>query len=229
MTKTEFIAAIAPLAVQNMNRSKVPASLTIAQSALESAWGTSGLTVRANNLFGIKGMGPAGSVTMQTTEYVNGKPVKVSADFRSYNSWEESISDHTKLLENGVSWNRNLYSKIIGATGRTAALEIAASGYATDPNYATKLIDIMDMFNLYQYDHGIKEVDEMSDEDKKKLADLEKRLAVMESRAVMDIPVWAESAVKEAVSAGVLDTPNGGSYDFYRLLTILNRAGLLKK
>ncbi|MNO08104.1 hypothetical protein D3C81_2305940 [compost metagenome] len=49
----------------------------------------------------------------------------------------------------------------------------------------------------------------------------------MESRAAVSIPAWAEPAVQAAVAAGLLDTPSGGSYDFYRLLTVLNRAGLL--
>lgn len=235
MTKTEFIAIIAPLAIQSMQQSKVPASLTISQAALESAWGNSGLTVKANNLFGIKGSGPAGSITAQTTEYVNGKAVKVNAAFRAYNQWGESISDHTEILVKGVSWNRDLYRKVIGASGKTAAKEIASAGYATDPNYAQKLIRIMDAYNLYQYDLN-KEEDEMSAEDKKRLVELEtelkelrERMSIMESRAAMSIPTWAESAVKTAISAGLLDTPDGGSYDFYRVLTILDRGGLLKK
>lgn len=53
------------------------------------------------------------------------------------------------------------------------------------------------------------------------------RLAIIEGRAVMNVPAWAEPAVQAAVAAGLLDTPEGGSYDFYRLLTVLNRAGLL--
>ncbi|MDQ0194972.1 glycoside hydrolase family 73 protein [Paenibacillus wynnii] len=243
MTKAEFIATITPLAIQSMQRSKVPASLIIAQGALESAWGNSGLTVKANNLFGIKGSGSAGSVTAQTTEYVKGKAVKVNAAFRAYNHWGESISDHSEILVKGVSWNRNLYSKVIGATGKIAAREVAAAGYATDPNYAAKLIDIMDMYNLYQYDNQLEGEDEMSAEDKKELADLkaelqemrqaliklEQHMSLMESRSAMSIPSWAEPAVKAALSAGLLGTPEGGSYDFYRTLTVLNRAGLLVK
>ncbi|MNJ49688.1 glucosaminidase domain-containing protein [Paenibacillus bouchesdurhonensis] len=71
MKDSDFIAKIAAYAVADMQDTFIPASLTIAQAALESAWGASGLTSKANNLFGIKGTGPAGSVTMPTTEYVN--------------------------------------------------------------------------------------------------------------------------------------------------------------
>jgi len=265
MTQAEFIAKIAPLAVQDMHRSRIPASLTISQAALESGWGASGLTEKANNLFGIKGRGPAGSITIQTIEYVSGKAVKVNAAFRAYHHWGESIADHSEVIVNGVSWNRNLYSKVIGASGKKAAEEIAAAGYATDPHYASKLIGIMDAYNLYQYDEGVEEEEEeMSAEDKKKLVGLEAelkvlrdavagltnskdtlktgiqqqgqaiikvsdRLTVIEGRTAMDIPAWAVSAVNAAHAAGLLDTPAGGSYDFYRLLTVLYRAGLLAR
>ncbi|MNI65653.1 Exo-glucosaminidase LytG precursor [compost metagenome] len=189
--------------------------------------------------------------------------MQVTAAFRAYNDWGESIADHSALIVGGVSWNRDLYSGAIGVgvDGQTAARAIAAAGYATDPNYAAKLIKIMDTYNLYQYDE-IKEDDEMSAEDKQKLASLETelkelrvllagltvsrdtlktgvqeqgqtiknvtdRLTVIEGKSVMNVPAWAEPAVKAAVAAGLLDTPNGASYDFYRLLTVLNRAGLL--
>ncbi|MGG4346430.1 glucosaminidase domain-containing protein [Paenibacillus lautus] len=165
MTKTEFIKKIGAYAVSDMAQTKIPASLTIAQAALESAWGISGLTIKGNNLFGIKGKGPAGSCTMQTTEYKNGKPIKVDAAFRAYNNWGESIADHTKLILGGVSWDRDKYKKVIGVDGKTAAREIQKAGYATDPKYADKLIALMDEFNLYQYDvvKGAPNVDKNSD------------------------------------------------------------------
>ncbi|WP_410769566.1 glycoside hydrolase family 73 protein [Fontibacillus sp. BL9] len=154
MTRAEFIAKIAPFAVADMQKTNIAASLTIAQAALESAWGGSGLTARANNLFGIKGKGTTGSCTMPTTEYVKGKPIKVNAAFRAYRNWGESISDHSELILKGVSWNRNLYRGVIGKRGADAARAIAAAGYATDPKYAEKLISIMNEWNLYKYDES---------------------------------------------------------------------------
>lgn len=150
--KLAFVKKIAVFAIADMKNTFIPSSLIIAQAALESAWGTSGLTKKGNNLFGIKGKGPAGSCTMPTTEYVNGKAVKVNAAFRAYNNWGESIADHTKLILGGVSWDRNKYKRVIGVDGKTAAREIQKAGYATDPKYADKLIAIMDEYNLYQYD-----------------------------------------------------------------------------
>lgn len=89
MTQQEFIAKIASAAVADMRRTRVPASLTIAQAILESNSGACGLTVKANNFFGIKGTGPAGSVALPTTEYVNSQPIKTTANFRKYNNWNE--------------------------------------------------------------------------------------------------------------------------------------------
>lgn len=168
MTRKEFISKLAPLAVADMKRTGVPASLTIAQGILESADGNSGLTIRANNLFGIKGIGPAGSLTMPTKEFSGGKWITINAPFRKYNNWGESVADHSALLVSGVSWNRNLYKGVLGVDGRTAARSVAVAGYATDPNYADKLLSLMDTWNLYQYD--IKEEEnEMSPEDANKI------------------------------------------------------------
>jgi hypothetical protein len=150
--KSEFIEKISKFAILDSKATGVPASLTIAQAALESSWGCSGLTKKANNLFGIKGKGPAGSVIMKTTEYVNGKAIQVDAAFRAYNDWGESIADHSKLIVEGVSWNKKLYHGCLNVDGKTAAKEIAKAGYATDPNYAEKLIQIMDTYDLCQYD-----------------------------------------------------------------------------
>lgn len=262
MTPQQFIARIAPYAVATKNRTGISAALIIAQAALESAWGGSQLAVRANNLFGVKGRGSAGSVTMPTTEFVNGRPVTVNAAFRAYRNWGESVDDHAALLTGGVSWNPGLYRGAVGVDGRTAARAVAAAGYATDPGYAAKLIGLMDAYNLHQYDSQGEGEDEMAAEDRQRLAALEAelrqlqnalagldnsrnvlknglteqgngiknaldRLSVLEGKDVMTVPAWAQAAVQAAAAAGILDTPEGGSYDFYRMITVLHRAGLL--
>lgn len=73
MTQLEFISKVAPAAVEDMRKHRVPASLTIAQAILESGWGTSELATKANNLFGIKGTGPAGTYRKVSPEYVDNK------------------------------------------------------------------------------------------------------------------------------------------------------------
>ncbi|MGN7472315.1 glycoside hydrolase family 73 protein [Brevibacillus sp. SAFN-007a] len=152
MTQQEFIAKIAPAAVADMKKTRVPASLTIAQAILESNWGKSSLTVKANNLFGIKGIGPAGSVQMPTTEYVNGSQVKTNANFRVYNSWAESIADHSALILNGTRDKPTRYHGVLGADYKTACQMIKEGGYATDPAYPQKLINLIETYALHQYD-----------------------------------------------------------------------------
>lgn len=227
MTRAEFIRKLAPYAIADMCITKVPASLTIAQGCLESADGNSGLAVQANNLFGIKGIGPAGSVTMPTQEYSGGKWITVNAKFRKYNDWGESVADHSALLMNGVSWDRNKYKKVLGSDGRTAAHEIAAAGYATDPNYASKLIGIMDAWNLYQYDIQAKEEQPMTAEEKKAFEELKAtvqqqaaRIKELEDLRNIPAPDWAKEAAEYYYPH--MD-PKTGSWDFWRALTIQYR------
>ncbi|WP_136603675.1 glycoside hydrolase family 73 protein [Paenibacillus dokdonensis] len=238
MNKTNFISTIFPCAVSDMQRTGIPASLTIAQAILESSWGTSGLAQQANNLFGIKGKGPAGSVDMPTTEYVKGKPVKVNASFRKYHSWTESVADHSELLLKGTRDNPTRYHGVLHADYKTAAKEIGKGGYATDPEYPAKLIAIMKTYNLTQYDTTDKY---KGDGDSMQVAELQQQLQVMQKRVddlegqmsrltvkdQMQTPAWAESAVQSATSAGLIDTPVLGSYDFYRMLAVLQRLKLL--
>ncbi len=144
-----FINQIGPLAELDMQKTGVLASLTIAQAILESGWGESELTLKANNLFGIKASASwkGATYTRETREYVNNEPYTVTADFKSYNSWNESISDHSALLQNAR------YSKVLEATNyKVACEEVYKAGYATDPNYPTKLIKLIEQYHLHQYD-----------------------------------------------------------------------------
>lgn len=152
MTQQEFIARIAPAAVADMKKTRVPASLTIAQAILESNWGKSGLTINANNLFGIKGTGTAGSVNMPTTEYVGSTPIRTSAKFRKYNNWAESIADHSKLILNGTKDKPTRYHGVLGADYKTACYAVWKGGYATDPDYPGKLVSLIERYELHQYD-----------------------------------------------------------------------------
>lgn len=166
LDKNGFIQKIAPLAAANSKESGIPASLTIAQAILESNWGTSRLAVQGNNLFGLKGTGPAGSLILPTTEYRSGKAVVVNAAFRKYRSWAESITDHARLL------SAPRYAGAIGKTGPEAARAVAAAGYATDPQYANKLIQLMNTYSLTQYD-TTKGDEPMTAEEKKQFAALQ--------------------------------------------------------
>ncbi|TCZ75336.1 mannosyl-glycoprotein endo-beta-N-acetylglucosamidase [Paenibacillus albiflavus] len=152
MNQSNFISLIAQAAVNDMKKTKVPASLTIAQAALESGWGDSSLTRLANNLFGIKGNGPAGSRTFPTKEFINGQWITVDAAFRVYNAWSESIADHSALVLNGTRDKPTRYHGVLGADYKTACQEIWKGGYATDPKYPQKLIDLIETHQLYKFD-----------------------------------------------------------------------------
>lgn len=151
--RLNFIQKVAPIAESEQRENHVLASITIAQAALESDWGQSELSQKYNNLFGVKGTG-TNSVMMTTKEYVNGQWITVKASFTVYPSWAASIAAHTKLLVNGLEGDQNHYQRVVNAGNyEEAAEELQANGYATDPNYAQKLIAIIQKYKLYQYDH----------------------------------------------------------------------------
>ncbi len=143
-----FISLIAPGAVAAQQRYGVPASVTIAQAIEESAWGQSSLAARYHNLFGIKGNGPAGSVTLPTQEYENGSWVTIDAQFASYRNDAQSIADHAELLATS-----GYYTRAMADRAHPDAFANDLTGvYATDPDYGANLIALMKLYNLYQYD-----------------------------------------------------------------------------
>ena len=142
--RQEFLSRIVPLATADMKTTKILASLTIAQAILESGWGLSGLTKRSNNLFGIKGKG----VASKTFEYINGKRVDITDNFKAYPDWETSVADHS-----GLFLRLPRYHNLIGETDyKEACRKVQSDGYATAPNYAEVLIRLIEQYKLYQYD-----------------------------------------------------------------------------
>lgn len=149
----QFIKAIYPAAITSQNATGVPASVTIAQAILESYWGSSRLSTDANNYFGIKAdtqPGPAGVVWYDTWEVVNGKNVIEHLPFRAYHNLAESFIDHGQFfLQNP----RYAGAMAVKNNAQAFARAINQAGYATDPAYASKLIALMDRYNLYQFDN----------------------------------------------------------------------------
>jgi flagellum-specific peptidoglycan hydrolase FlgJ len=143
-----FISLVAPGTVAAQQRYGVPASVTIAQAIEESAWGQSSLAARYHNLFGIKGIGPAGSVALPTQEYENGSWVTTDAQFAVYHNDAESIADHAELLATS-----GYYARAMADRAHPDAFANDLTGvYATDPGYGANLIALMKLYNLYQYD-----------------------------------------------------------------------------
>lgn len=152
MTAQEFIAKYSGKAKELYYKFGILPSVTLAAGLLESGNGNSGLTTKANNLFGMKGTGTAGSITLPTYEEVDGKNVKVLADFRAYNNINESFDDYGKLIG-----TVSRYSEVKNASsykGQTSA--IAAAGYATDSSYASKLNGLIVENQLFNLDTEVK-------------------------------------------------------------------------
>ncbi len=143
-----FIAEIAPGALAAQQQYGIPAAVTIAQAIDESGWGQSMLATQDNNLFGIKGVGPAGSVVVPTQEYENGQQVTVNAPFRVYSNVAQSITDHGLLLATGSAYQQAMADR----RSPDAFANDLSGVYATDPNYGANLITIMRQFNLYRFD-----------------------------------------------------------------------------
>jgi flagellum-specific peptidoglycan hydrolase FlgJ len=147
-TQQAFIGEVAAGAIAAQQRYGVPASVTIAQAIEESAWGQSALATTDHNLFGIKGTGPAGSDPLPTQEFENGQSVTHIALFRVYHDAAESIDDHGKLLATSGHYRRAMADR-----QDPNAFAAALTGvYATDPDYGSKLIDLMQRYDLYRYD-----------------------------------------------------------------------------
>jgi flagellum-specific peptidoglycan hydrolase FlgJ len=143
-----FISSVAPGAIAAQQRYGVPAAVTIAQAIEESAWGSSELSASYHNLFGIKGSGTAGSVSMPTAEYEGGQWITVHAQFRAYHNDSESIADHAELLATS-----GYYTRAMADRGVPDAFANALTGvYATDPSYGANLIALMKLYSLYRFD-----------------------------------------------------------------------------
>ncbi|MBO0885292.1 MAG: glycoside hydrolase family 73 protein [Mycobacterium sp.] len=148
----QFIDIVGAAARSSMQSTGVPASVTVAQAILESDWGRSRLARQGNNLFGIKalnGPGSDGVVTLATWEHLGGGDVIVQAPFRAYKTLEQSIDDHGKFF---ISNRRYSAALAVARDAKAFARAIQDAGYATDPNYANKLIGLMDKYNLYRFD-----------------------------------------------------------------------------
>jgi flagellar protein FlgJ len=156
LTPAEFIAASVAGAQRGWREYGVPPSVTIAQAVLESGWGRSGLASVDRNYFGIKcqnggyGRLADGCHVYRTTECTKaGVCFATSATFRTYPTQSHSFRDHGSFLR--------VNSRYAGAFAHTRDANrfiwtVWKAGYATDPNYYTKVTGIMAAYDLYRYD-----------------------------------------------------------------------------
>ena len=138
--KDDFINGIMPyvLASKKQHLNKILPSVIIAQAALESGW-----NLTAKTLFGIKGDG----VSLVTTEYIDGVKRIVTDSFVVYKDIAEAVEGYFNLLDS------ERYTNVRNAdTYSEQSLELYNCGYATDPNYSEKILNIIEINRLYEVD-----------------------------------------------------------------------------
>lgn len=150
MNPSEFIMRLTPSAVESERKSSVPASISIAQAALESAWGESGLARAGNNLFGIKADSRwrGETLTLNTREFIKRQWIVAPAKWRKYASWQASIEDHAAFLKG----NPRYQPCFLCQTSEAFARALLKAGYATDPSYADKLLGLINQHKLLDLD-----------------------------------------------------------------------------
>lgn len=139
----QYIGLYKDLAIEQMERYHIPASITLAQGLFESGAGMSRLATVGNNHFGIKCHGWRGRT-------INADDDENNECFRAYDNAKQSYEDHSKFLRNNTRYARLFKLDVDDYKGWARGLK--ACGYATNPNYANKLIGIIELYKLYQYD-----------------------------------------------------------------------------
>ncbi|MGF6392275.1 flagellar assembly peptidoglycan hydrolase FlgJ [Pseudomonas plecoglossicida] len=148
-----FVATMLPMAEQAAKRIGVDPRYLVAQAALETGWGKSVMRnsdgSSSHNLFGIKATGnwEGDSARAITSEFRDGQFVKETAAFRSYDSYQDSFHDLVSLLQNNAR-----YQDAVKAADKPEQFvqELQKAGYATDPNYASKISQIARQMKSYE-------------------------------------------------------------------------------
>ena len=149
----EFVNTMLPMAKEAADRIGVDPRYLVAQAALETGWGKSVMRAQdgssSHNLFGIKASSnwKGDSARAITSEFRNGAMVKETAEFRSYASYKDSFHDLVTLLQ-----TNNRYQDVVKSADNPEQFvrELQKAGYATDPNYATKISQIAKQMNSFQ-------------------------------------------------------------------------------
>lgn len=150
-----YVSTVRPIATAIHAAYDIPASVTVAQSILESNWGRSKLSVDERNYFGFKCVTPTspGPIALRcarypTTECIPAPCHPVDAYFRSYASIDDSFRDYGRLL----TTSSNYAAALPVRDDPDAFIRAVARKYATDPEYANKVIRLMDSYDLRRFD-----------------------------------------------------------------------------
>jgi flagellar protein FlgJ len=145
MSPEEFVKTFKPYAKIIYGVFGIPWRAILAQAALETGWLRKPVTDletgrNSYNLFNIKGRGSAGSVRAYDDQYINGRPVKRIHEFRAYHSYDESFEDYARLITENPRYQKAL---AVAEDPEAYVRRIQQAGFAEDPRYAAKLIQIM--------------------------------------------------------------------------------------
>ncbi|MFY0675218.1 MAG: LysM peptidoglycan-binding domain-containing protein [Bacteroidia bacterium] len=153
LTPEQYIAKYKDIAIAEMHRTGIPASITLAQGYLESGCGNSTLATKANNHFGIKCHSDWKGKTyyIEDDDYDENGKLKKSC-FRVYSNPEESYKDHSEFLTGRSRYAFLFELRTTDYKGWARGLKKA--GYATNPKYADLLINIIERYELYDYDNS---------------------------------------------------------------------------
>ena len=152
MSTDEYIATMGPIAQNDYSRTGIMASVTLAQSIIESGWGKSELTQQANNMFGIKCSSgwDGGCINMSTGEQTaSGESYTIVSGFRKYDSIEASVSDHSEFLSVGTYVANGV---LTATTYQEQVAAIKAGGYATAVDYVSTINNAISTYNLDKWD-----------------------------------------------------------------------------
>lgn len=150
----QYISQYKAIAISEMHRTGIPASIKLAQGLLESDWGRSDLASQGNNHFGIKCGGSwEGKSYYKEDDDRNKSGELIASCFRSYDDPYESYIAHSDFLTRNNKQSRYGFLFELSPTDyRSWARGLQKSGYATDPNYPKKLITIIEKYQLFLYD-----------------------------------------------------------------------------
>ena len=150
ITPEEYIETYKAIAISEMHRTGIPASITLAQGCLESQYGNSTLATKANNHFGIKCHDWKGDTYYIIDDDKDKDGNLIKSCFRVYKNADESYLDHSEFLT-----GRSRYAALFDLRSTDYegwAKGLRKAGYATNPKYADILINIIERYELYDYD-----------------------------------------------------------------------------
>lgn len=204
MTREQYIEKYKDIAVKQMGKHKIPASIILAQGCLESGDGNSTLAVKANNHFGIK-----------CHDTWIGRKFRHDDDeknecFRRYDNPYDSYTDHSHFLTSRSRYASLFDLPVTDYKGWAHGLK--AAGYATNPQYAKLLIDIIEEYELYKFDNGeAVKVSKKSLKEAKRIEKLEKRAAAAQKRAAKAEKKAQKAQMRAAKAQEKLLLKSGGA------------------